>query len=266
MRIMALNQMPRNTKDPDYHVRIERLLRGHASPGTEVDLSYPDDYPGAGVSAAMSAQDVHTELHYVISLPSLIRKIVSAEEQGYNAVVQTNAFDPGVEPARLAVRIPVIGLCRTAVMVAESIAERIAITVPFDGYVSRTWHLLQSYGLERRVTDVRSLQLSGIPRGAEVDAQRAELRAQAVDLMRSLVKDTRAQCIVPLGAAIVPYIVSPADLEQAVGVPVMNTTAIGIRFAELCVSLGITHSAQTYPTARLTTAHFDALAYPGARA
>src|SRR5947209_6716490 len=142
MRIMALNQMPRNTKDPDYHLRVERLLRSHASPSTEIDLCYPDDYPGAGISAEMSAQHVHTELHYAISVPALVRKIVWAEEQGYDAVVQTNAFDPGVEPARLAVRIPVIGLCRTSVMVAASIAERIAITVPFDGYVAHTWHVL----------------------------------------------------------------------------------------------------------------------------
>ncbi len=35
-------------------------------------------------------------------------------EQGFDAVVQSNHFDPGVEAARLAVRIPVIGPFRTA--------------------------------------------------------------------------------------------------------------------------------------------------------
>jgi hypothetical protein len=43
---MALNQMPEDTRDPDYHPRIESKLRAYASPGTEVELCYPDDYPG----------------------------------------------------------------------------------------------------------------------------------------------------------------------------------------------------------------------------
>lgn len=263
MRIMALNHMPRDTKDADYHQRVHRVLSGCASPGTDVELCYPDDYPGGYVNTAMTEQGVHTELHYLISVPGLVRKIVWAEEQGFDAVVQHNAFDVGVEAARLAVRIPVIGLCRTTMLVAASIAERIAVTVPFDGYVLHTWRLLRSYGLQGFVTDVRSLGLPHIPRSAEVDAGRDQIRDQAIDLMRALIAETGAECIVPLGAAIVPYIVSPAELEREVGVPVLNTTAIGIRFAETCVHLGIVHSDRTYPSARLSSEVFSKLAYSG---
>ena len=41
----------------------------------------------------------------------------------------------------------------------------------------------------------------------------------------------------PLGGAIIPYVVDPKDLATAVGVQVLNTKAIGIRFAETCVAL-----------------------------
>ena len=70
--------------------------------------------------------------------------------------------------------------------------------------------------------------------------------------MRSLVKETRAEIIMPLGGAIIPYVVDPKDLAQASGVQVLNTKAIGIRFAEMCVTFKMTQSELTYPRAKLT--------------
>ncbi len=51
---------------------------------------------------------------------------------------------------------------------------------------------------------------------------------------------------------------SPADLEREVGIPVLNTKSIGIRFAEMCVALGMSHSPITYPTAKLSYEDFGA--------
>ncbi len=67
--------------------------------------------------------------------------------------------------------------------------------------------------------------------------------------------------MIPLGGALFPYIVSPAELEQEVGVPVLNTKSIGIRFAEMCVQFGMTHSHRTYPSQRLSYDNFTELAY-----
>jgi DNA-binding transcriptional ArsR family regulator len=74
--------------------------------------------------------------------------------------------------------------------------------------------------------------------------------------MRGLVAETRAEIIIPLGGAIIPYVVDPKDLAAAVGVQVLNTKAIGIRFAEMCVALKMTQSALTYPRAKLSYGDF----------
>ena len=47
-----------------------------------------------------------------------------ADGNGYDAVIQSNTFDPGVEASRLAVRIPVIGLLRASLHFAASICDR----------------------------------------------------------------------------------------------------------------------------------------------
>ena len=75
---------------------------------------------------------------------------------------------------------------------------------------------------------------------------------------------------VPLSAAVsetartlgwIPYVVDPADLQKEVGIPVLNTKAIGINFAEMCVRTGMSHSPVTYPSGRLRYEDFTAHAY-----
>ena len=255
MRIMFLNQAPRSPDDGGYHERIQALLQGYASPGTIIDLCYPDDMDGGRVMRAASEQKVHTELPYTMTGAALVRKAVWAERNGYDAVIQSNNFEPGVEASRLAVRIPVIGLCRTTMLVAASLAERVGVTVPFDGYAFTARRLLRSYRLEQYVTDVRTMSLPGF------NIAKEEVQARAADVMRGLVHDTGAECIVPLGGAVIPYIVDPKDLEREVGVPVLNNKSIGIHYAEMCVNLGLAHSPHTYPTAKLSEADFSGPAY-----
>ncbi len=244
MRIMVLNHTPR--RDTEYHERVERILRSYASPGTQIDVDYPDEYLAAQGGGA-------SHLGYYLSGPALVQKAVWAEQNGYDAVIQSNNFEPGVEACRLAVRIPVLGLCHTTMLAAANLADRIGVTVPLDGYYILARRLLEAQGLMRFVSDLRSLSLEGVPRGDQVAVQRPLIHQRAVEVMRALVKETKAECIVPLGGAVIPYIVDPKDLEPEVGAPVLNPKAIGIRTAEMCVQLGISHSPLTYPQATLSS-------------
>jgi len=78
--------------------------------------------------------------------------------------------------------------------------------------------------------------------------------------MRATIKKSGAGCIIPLGGARVIKKKTPKDLERELGVPVLNTKAIGIRFAEMCVQLGMTQSAVNYPLAQLHYEDFTAFA------
>ena len=255
MKIMFLSQSPRRPDDPK-HESVQALLRSYASATTQLDLCYPDNFPGARVFEAMGEQNILTGLHHALETPQLVKKIVWAEETGYDAVVQSNTFDPGVEAARLAVRLPVIGVFRTSLHVAATLATRIAVMVPLDGHVPYTWRLLKSYGMESWVSDVRPIQVYG----TNLHPRKDEIQDLATSVMRSQVSETGAEIIIPLGGALIPYVVSPAELEVDVGVPVINTKSVGIRFAEMCVDLAMSQSPAAYPTARLSLTDFDAYA------
>jgi Asp/Glu/hydantoin racemase len=133
-----------------------------------------------------------------------------------------------------------------------TLADRVGITVPLPGHVPYTWRILRSYGLDRFVSDIRPLGIYG----KDIAQRKGEITEMACNLIRGLIKETRAEIILPLGGALIPSVVNPDDLAKATGAQVLNTKAIGIRFAEMCVAFGMTQSALTYPRAKLSYEDF----------
>jgi Asp/Glu/hydantoin racemase len=228
------------------------LLNSYASPGTKVEIGFPDDYAGSQLMNTIGAQSKLNGLHHMMETPSIVRKIFWAAENGYNAVISSNTFDPGVDGGRLAVNIPVIGLHRAAMHAALTLADRVGITVPLAPHVPYTWRLMRTIGLDRFISDIRPIGIYG----ADISQRGKEIFDTTVKVMRGLLDETRAEILLPLGGAIIPYVVDPKDLAKAVGAQVLNTKAIGIRFAEMCVACGLTQSAITYPKAKLSYQDF----------
>ena len=254
MRILFVDQQPRTDKSvqPYDVAAITKLLNSYASPGTTVEIGFPDDYAGSQVMNTIGGQSKLNGLHHMMETPSIVRKIFWAAENGYDAVISSNTFDPGVDGGRLAVEIPVIGLLRTSMHAALTLADRVGITVPLAPHVPYTWRILRTLGLDGFVSDIRPIEIYG----ADIAQRGQEIYDTTVRIMRELVEETRAEIIMPLGGAIIPYVVDPKDLAAATGVQVLNTKAIGIRFAETCVALKMTQSALTYPRAKLTYKDF----------
>jgi hypothetical protein len=92
------------------------------------------------------------------------------------------------------------------------------------------------------VSEIRALKFSehDIPR------RRALAVERIVALSREMIA-AGAQAIIPLGGNVVPYQISPEELEPQIGAPVINTKAVGIRFAELMIVSKLTHSQAAYP-------------------
>jgi Asp/Glu/hydantoin racemase len=254
MKIMVINQAPLTAKSkPNYDIeKITRQLTSYASPGTTIELGFPDNFAGASLKDAIGSQDALNGLHHVLEAPSIIAKIFWAAENGYDAVVSSNTFDPGVDGARLAVNIPVIGPLRATMHVALTLADRVGVTVPLKTHVPYTRRILRTYGLENFVTDIVPIDIY-----RNVQSRKDEIFEKTSALIRSMV-DRGAEIIVPLGGALIPYVVDPDDLARETGVQVLNTKACSIAMAEMCVRFGFTQSALTYPKARLIGADFTA--------
>ena len=252
MKIMFLNQAPRKG-ERGYAYKLDEvtaLLNSYASPGTEIVIDFPDDYEGAQLFASLGQQSQLNGLHHMMETPAIVRKIFWAAENGYDAVISSNTFDPGVDGGRLAVEIPVIGLLRASMHAALTLADNVGVTVPLGSHVPYTRRILRSYGLEQFVTDIKPIGVY-----QNVRERKAEIFDTTVKLIKGMVEDG-AEIIIPLGGALIPYVVNPDDLSRETGVQVLNTKAIGIAFAEMCVRNKMTQSALTYPRAKLNYADF----------
>lgn len=243
MRIMVLSHTSLREYDPETERRRDDELTSYASPGTTVERHYPEDLGGVGALHQLRKGKSLAGLHHILETPALVKKIIEAERSGFDAVVQSNTFDPGIEAARLAVRIPVVGPLRSSCHFAACLCDRFAFIVPLDSYVPYVFRIMDSYRMGRFVTGIKAINMYGT---GDLSAQHDLILEHTVSVARDLVADG-AQAIIPLGGRLFPDAVSPNELEQEIGVPVINTKAVTIRFAELMVTSKITHSQKAYP-------------------
>jgi allantoin racemase len=146
-RILFLD--PVNTDVFDRY--MEGVLRRAAGPGTQVDVTYLPQ-PGEPASPFLPA------LPYYHG--SLFRRIVQAEEEGYDGVIVGCSADPGVLEAKRIVSIPVTGPLEANLHVAAMLRARVTILLP-AGVEARTryWDLARVYGLAHKVASIVSVDL-----------------------------------------------------------------------------------------------------------
>ena len=242
MRIMFLNHSFRR-HSPELEAHIIALLKSYASPGTTFELAYPDDLGGGGVLSLLEERKALSGLHHVLETPALVKKAVEAERLGFDAVIQSNTFDPGVEASRLAVRIPVVGLLRSSLHFTACLCDRFGLIVPLETHVPYTFRIVQGYGMTAFVCGIKAIRLYD---AGELSRYHDTIIERTVAAGRELVQQG-AQAIIPLGGKVYPYVVTPEEIEPDIGVPIINTKAVGVRFAELMVSSKVSHSATAYP-------------------
>jgi allantoin racemase len=242
MRFMFLNHSSqRHSSELETH--IKRLLRSYASPDTTFELAYPEDLGGGAVLSLLEERKALSGLHHILETPALVKKAIEAERDGFDGVIQSNTFDPGVEASRLAVRIPVIGLLRASLHFAASLCDRFALIVPLETHMPHTMRMVQTYGMSGFVCGIRTV---GLYDTGDLSGYHDTVIERTLAVGKDLVAQG-AQAIIPLGGKIYPYVVTPEELEPHLGVPVINTKAVGVCYAELMARNHIQHSIKAYP-------------------
>ena len=243
MRIMFLSHTFIRGMGTEAESRILALLHSYASPGTTLELHYPDDLGGGEVLRQLRRDKALAGLHHILETPALVKKIIEAERAGYDAVIQSNTFDPGVEAGRLAVRIPVIGVLRSSCHFAACLCDRFGLIAPLDSYIPYVSRIIETYRMGRFVSAIKALNAYET---GDLSQYHDLILERTIAIGRELVAGG-AEAVIPLGGRLFPYAVTPEELEPEIGVPVINTKAVGIRFAELMVSSKMTHSQKAYP-------------------
>lgn len=223
--------------DDEFRRRAD-AIRAAASPGVDVEVGV---VTGSVFRAGM------TDLHRALIAPVMTRAAIDAEARGIDAVVPYGTLDLGVEEARHAVSIPIIGPGRATVHTAATLCERFAIVCYDAAHVVMFQKLIRFWRVESWVTGIHPVDVVV----TDMQASRERLRARFVEVARSAVADEGAQVIVPLGMTMVPVTFAAAELAADIGAPVVDPLAIAMRLAETLVATGTSNSRRAYPQAGL---------------
>ncbi len=243
MRIMILNHQSKREGSPAYEARVAALLQSYTSPGTTIEVHYPEDLGGSEVTSHLRKSQALAGLHHALETPALVKKVIEAERLGFDAVVQSNTFDPGVEVARCAVRIPVVGVLRASCHFAATLCDRFGVIAPLDSHAVYARRIIENYRMDGFMSGIKAINTYET---GDLSAYHDLLVERLLAVGKELIAQG-AHAIIPLGGRLVPYVVSPLALEAELKVPVINTKLVGIRHAETLVNGKTSHSLQSYP-------------------
>jgi allantoin racemase len=212
---------------PEYR---QELLQAFAGPGTEIIAR--DDPNGPE-----SIESVYEEY---LSAALLMKSAPELERQGFDAIIPGCFGDPGVDGARELVRIPVIGPGLAGMLTAAGLGHKFGIVAPLEGDVRPTETLVLHHGYEQKLAGVRPLGVAVL--GMNDDPAYTLDALEAVS--RELMEQDRADVIV-LGCGTLSF--RALDLQERIGVPVVNPLRSAIKLCELLVSSGLSHSKRSYP-------------------
>jgi len=215
--------------------RREEVLRGIASPDTEIDIFGLEKNPEKShLGTVQSSYDA------ALSTIEDLKCAMAAEEAGYQAVIIPCGGDPGIAPLREVLTIPVVPPGSAAKHVCSILGPRFSIVTTGKGPVKRT---------EAHERDGLLKLVSIHPVGLTVP----EVREKPQEAYEAMVREGRraveeyGASSITFGCMSMGFLMVDDRLTEDIGVPAVNPVKVAVKTAETLIDLGLTHSKKAYP-------------------
>ncbi len=188
-----------------------------------------------------------TNYHRSLVAPLVADAAVRAERAGACAVVPYGTLDLGIEEARHAVDIPVMGPGRTGTNISASVGSRLTVLCYDEPHVIMFRQLVRSWNVAHHIVGIRSVDVPITEMARDVE----HLRRRFVETAHRALVEDGADVILPLGMTMVPVLMSARSLADEIGVPVTDPLALTLHAADALASIGFTNSRVAYPRVEL---------------
>ena len=203
-----------------------------ASPGTEVTVK------PAGQKGPETVESIYD---VAMSTPWLLEEIRKAEGEGFDAVIIPCMADPGLHAAREISNIPVIGESEISCLLATALGHKFSVLQPIKQSIGVARQNLRSYGLDGSLASVRTIDVDVNEMVADPEA----MKQATIREGRKAIDEDGADVLV-VGCGFMAAIVDA--LQDELGVPVIHPYAAAIKYAEMLVAMGLSHSKKAYMT------------------
>jgi allantoin racemase len=215
---IRINVINGNTFEPMTQ-GINESAQAACFPGTEVVTTQPQ----AGPSSLESYYDEY------LAVPGILEQIILAKDS-FDAFVIACWGDPGVEAAREITTKPVIGIAEASMYVANMLAARWGVVTTQHRTLDIIEKTIYKAGFAHRCVSIRTTGLAVIEtetaRQATIDALEAAGRLAIME------DKAEALC---LGCAGMSRL--DVELEQRLGIPIIDAVAAAVKLAEALAGL-----------------------------
>jgi allantoin racemase len=181
-----------------------------------------------------------------LAIPGVVKKTLEAEKSGIDAVVINCMNDPGLESAREAVSIPVVGPAQSSMLLASLLSHKFSVISTAARDVFPVELLVRRYGLSEKYTSTRWVNIPVLDLGLNED----NLVRALVDESINAFRQDGAHAIV-FGCTGMHTVIEKVNSQlQLMNSPliVIDPTIAALKWAEMLVSLGLSQSRRTYPS------------------
>lgn len=162
----------------------------------------------------------------------LLKIVQDNLDAGYDAIVIACYSDPGIVGAKELCDIPVVGIAEAAMHVACMLGSKFTVLTTSKARRPSKEAYVFANGLGSRLASVRALGVA-----VEETTHDPERTKEAVlSVARKAIDEDRAEVIILGCAGMAGY---AKELEQTLGVPVLDPSAVAIKVAEAMVDLGL---------------------------
>jgi allantoin racemase len=211
--------------------RKQQSLQTVLCPGTRLDMFAAD----SGVPY------IESSLEFYLSEVAVARKVVEVAGMGYDAVVGTAFLDNGLDAARELVEIPVVGPAKTTLYLAATLANAFAVIMAAGDLPKHVLGFAKVLGVADRIVAVPTLECTV----ADFLHDEDNAVAMTVAMGRQLMTERGAEALV-LGCGATTGLAS--RVTEELGIPVLDPGLTAVKYAEMLVALGLSHSKRAYPT------------------
>lgn len=216
---------------PDDLERKRQSLRTVLRPETQLDMFAAD----SGVPY------IESSLEFYFSQVAVARKVIEVASMGYDAVVGTAFLDNGLDAARELVDIPVVGPAKTTLYMAATLANKFAVIAAAGDLPKHVWAFAKVLGVVDRLGAIPTLQCTV----ADFLHDEDNAVAMTVNMGRQLMGNEGAEALV-LGCGATTGLA--ARVADELGIPVLDPGLTAVKYAEMLVDLGLSHSKRAYPS------------------
>jgi allantoin racemase len=193
---------------------------------------------GAGtdiVARQPSFGPVSIEGHYdeAFGAAGVAEQVRLARDEHFDAIVIACFGDPGLDAARELTTAPVLGIAEAAFHAASMLATGFSVVTTMTRTCVIAERLVHRYGFERSCRGIHGTDIPVLDLEACTEATVAQIEAAA---RAALARDRSGAIVLGCGGMAALC----AQLQQRLGVPVVDGVSAAVKFAEALVALGLT--------------------------